>query len=96
MMATERAGIRWGTTEIPYLIRRSARRGTVSVAVEPSGQVSVARHMGPAIDVFARVMGPPFRQGHGARSRVIGPWIARVMGQSIARVMGPPRELSDG
>lgn len=35
----ERSGIRWGTTQIPYLIRRSARRGTVSVAVEPSGQV---------------------------------------------------------
>ena len=35
----ERSGIRWGTTQIPYLIRRSTRRGTVSVAVEPSGQV---------------------------------------------------------
>ena len=30
-------------------------------------RVSVARHMGPGIDVFARVMGPVNRQGHGAR-----------------------------
>jgi hypothetical protein len=30
-------------------------------------KVSVARHMGPGIGIFARVMVPPNRQGHGAR-----------------------------
>jgi hypothetical protein len=30
-------------------------------------RVSVARPMGPGIGIFARVMGPPNRQGHGAR-----------------------------
>jgi hypothetical protein len=30
--------------------------------------LSVARHMGPGIDVFARGMGPVNRQGHGARA----------------------------
>ena len=39
MIGMERSEIQWGTTEIPYVIRRSARRGTVSVAVEPSGRV---------------------------------------------------------
>ncbi|MGO9290594.1 MAG: hypothetical protein ACLQIJ_17820, partial [Polyangia bacterium] len=31
------------------------------------GVVSIARPMGPGIDVFAKVMGPPDRQGDGAR-----------------------------
>jgi len=39
MTTTERSEVQWGRTPIPYLIRRSPRRGTVSVAVEPSGQV---------------------------------------------------------
>ncbi len=32
-----------------------------------SGRPPHGRHMGPAADIFARVMGPPNRQGHGAR-----------------------------
>ncbi len=38
-MQPERSEVQWGSTSIPYLIRRSARRGTVSIAVEPSGAV---------------------------------------------------------
>lgn len=38
-MITERSAVRWGNTEIPYEIRRSGRRGTVAIAVEPSGAV---------------------------------------------------------
>lgn len=38
-MQLERSEVQWGTTSIPYVIRRSDRRGTVSVAVEPSGAV---------------------------------------------------------
>lgn len=39
MTAFERSEVRWGRTEIPYVIRRSDRRGTVGIAVEPSGAV---------------------------------------------------------
>lgn len=39
MTALERSEVRWGRTEIPYVIRRSDRRGTVGIAVEPSGAV---------------------------------------------------------
>ena len=39
MTAVERSEVRWGTTEIPYVIRRSARRGTVGIAVDPAGTV---------------------------------------------------------
>lgn len=39
MNALERSEIRWGRTDIPYLIRRSDRRATVGIAVEPSGAV---------------------------------------------------------
>lgn len=35
----EASRVRWGSTEIPYLIQRSDRRATVCIAVEPSGQV---------------------------------------------------------
>ena len=38
-MNAERSAVRWGNTEIPYVIRRSDRRGTVAVAVETSGEV---------------------------------------------------------
>ncbi len=38
-MTTERSAVRWGNTEIPYVIRRSDRRGTVAIAVEASGTV---------------------------------------------------------
>src|ERR1700743_2095883 len=40
----------------------------------------IARPMGPATAVFATLMGPPNRQGHGATRRVTGPKFARVMG----------------
>lgn len=56
MMAVERAGIRWGTTEIPYLIRRSARRETVSVAVEPSGRVVLTAPATTPVDRLDRVV----------------------------------------
>jgi predicted metal-dependent hydrolase len=55
-MAMERSGIRWGTTQIPYLIRRSARRGTVSVAVEPSGQVVLTAPDATSIERLDRVV----------------------------------------
>lgn len=39
MSSLERSEVRWGNTDIPYVIRRSERRGTVGIAVEPSGTV---------------------------------------------------------
>jgi predicted metal-dependent hydrolase len=38
-MIPERSRVSWGTTEIPYEIRRSARRGTVSIGIDPKGGV---------------------------------------------------------
>jgi predicted metal-dependent hydrolase len=55
-MAMERSGIRWGTTQIPYLIRRSARRGTVSVAVEPSGRVVLTAPEATSVERLDRVV----------------------------------------
>lgn len=40
-MTVERSEVIWGTTKIPYAIRRSARRNTVSIAVEPDGAVVI-------------------------------------------------------
>ena len=39
MTTVEQSTVQWGTTKIPYLIRRSTSRRTVAVAVEPSGTV---------------------------------------------------------
>lgn len=39
MSELERSEIQWGRTEIAYSIRRSDRRGTVAIAIEPSGAV---------------------------------------------------------
>jgi predicted metal-dependent hydrolase len=56
MMAVERSAIRWGTTQIPYLIRRSDRRGTVAVAVEPSGQVVLTAPATATVERLDRVV----------------------------------------
>ena len=39
MTAAESSHVQWGRTPIPYAIRRSERRRTVSIAVEPTGDV---------------------------------------------------------
>jgi len=36
MMAIERSEVRFGLTAIPYVVRRSQRRGTVSIAIDPA------------------------------------------------------------
>ena len=36
---SEQSEVQWGGTNIPYVIRRSERRATVGIAVEPSGTV---------------------------------------------------------
>jgi predicted metal-dependent hydrolase len=84
MMGTERAGIRWGTTEIPYLIRRSARRGTVSVAVDPSGEVVLTAPASVSVDRLDRVVRQKAR------------WIVERVrrGEGLARPA--PREFVSG
>jgi len=56
MTAMERSEIRWGRTQIPYFIRRSGRRGTVSVAVEPSGQVVLTAPAAATVERLDRVV----------------------------------------
>ena len=56
MTGMERSEVRWGTTEIPYLIRRSGRRGTVSVAVEPSGRVVLTAPDATTVERLDRVV----------------------------------------
>jgi predicted metal-dependent hydrolase len=56
MIGMERSEIRWGTTGIPYVIRRSARRGTVSVAVEPSGQIVLTAPQATTVERLDRVV----------------------------------------
>jgi hypothetical protein len=55
-MEMERSEIRWGMTEIPYVIRRSARRGTVSVAVEPSGRIVLTAPSATTVERLDRVV----------------------------------------
>jgi predicted metal-dependent hydrolase len=52
----EGSEIRWGTTQIPYLIRRSTRRDTVSVTVEPSGQVVLTAPEATSVERLDRVV----------------------------------------
>lgn len=40
-MDLDRSTVTWGSTKIPYAIQRSARRSTVTIAVEPSGEVMI-------------------------------------------------------
>lgn len=48
-MLAERSRITWGTTEIPYAIRRSSRRATVSLMVDPDEGLLVTAPMGTPI-----------------------------------------------
>jgi predicted metal-dependent hydrolase len=84
MMAMERAGIRWGMTEIPYLIRRSARRGTVSVAVEPSGQVILTAPATTTVERLDRVVRQKAR------------WIVEHVRRGSGLARPAPREFVSG
>lgn len=52
----ERSQVRWGTTLLGYEIRRSARRGTVAIAVEPSGAIVVTAPPGASTARLDRVV----------------------------------------
>ncbi len=52
----ERSEVRWGRTDIPYVIRRSERRGTVGIAVEPSGTVVLTAPHAASVPRLDRVV----------------------------------------
>ncbi len=56
MSVLERSEVRWGSTEIPYVIRRSERRGTVGIAVEPSGTVVITAPRAASVSRLDRVV----------------------------------------
>jgi len=84
MMATERSAIQWGTTAIPYVIRRSPRRGTVSVAVEPSGLVVLTAPSATPVDRLDRVVREKAR------------WIVEHARRTGALPRPPDREFVSG
>lgn len=49
MTALEQSEVVWGTTRIAYAIRRSARRTTVSLAVEPGGMIVLTAPPGATV-----------------------------------------------
>jgi predicted metal-dependent hydrolase len=47
---TERSEVRWGTTPIPYVIRRTHREKTVALTVEGRGKLVVSAPSGVSVD----------------------------------------------
>lgn len=82
-MTTERADVQFGTTSIPFAIRRSARRATVSLSVERG-----------ALVVSAPVDVPVARLCEVVRSR--GLWVKARLAQTTAVDEPPPREFVSG
>lgn len=84
-MLPERSNVRWGTTEIPYQIRRSARRGTVSIGVDPKDGVMIVAPDRTSIARLDRVV----------RSKA--PWIVqKLRRQSDLPPPLPTREFVSG
>jgi len=54
--AVERSEVQWGRTAIPYAIRRSARRGTVSVAIDPEEGVLLTAPTTTPVERLDRVV----------------------------------------
>lgn len=56
MTATERSQISFGLTAIPYMVKRSPRRGTVSIAIDPTDGVLVTAPQATPIARLDRVV----------------------------------------
>ncbi|HEY1697775.1 MAG TPA: SprT family zinc-dependent metalloprotease [Polyangiaceae bacterium] len=56
MTVLERSSVQWGHTSIRYAVRRSARRVTVSIAVDPRGGVLLTAPAATSIDRLDRVV----------------------------------------
>ena len=84
-MLPERSHVRWGTTDIPYQIRRSARRGTVSIGIDPKDGVMIVAPDQTSIARLDRVV----------RSKA--PWIVRTLRRRSDRPPAlPSREFVSG
>lgn len=79
---TERSEVSWGTTTIPYEVRRSSRRATLSLAVEP----------GTGLLVTAPARTPIAKLDALVRSR--GLWITKRLREPTADTT--PKELVSG
>ena len=55
-MEVERSQVQWGLTAIPYEIRRRERRATVSIAVEPTGEVVLTAPRTATVDKLDRLV----------------------------------------
>ncbi|MBL9028078.1 MAG: M48 family metallopeptidase [Myxococcales bacterium] len=80
----ERSLVSWGTTEIPYEIRRSARRATVSLAIEPEG----------GLFVTAPAATPITKLDHVVRSKAR--WITQHLAQRVRAPEPAAREFVSG
>jgi predicted metal-dependent hydrolase len=83
-MDAERSQIQWGLTAIPYEIRRSESRSTVSIAVEPSGAVVLTAPRTAPIDKLDRLV------------RAKAPWIVEKRRRRSDLPPAPARELISG
>jgi predicted metal-dependent hydrolase len=52
----ERSQVQWGHTSIPYAVRRSRRRGTVSIAIDPHEGVLLTAPAATTLDRLDRVV----------------------------------------
>ena len=85
MMAIERSEVRFGLTAIPYVVRRSQRRGTVSIAIDPSMGVLLTAPQATPIARLDRVVHDKAR------------WIVeRLRRGPVGAVRTPPREFVNG
>lgn len=83
-MEAERSQVQWGRTSIPYEIRRRDRRATVSIAVEPSGEVVLTAPRTATVDKLDRLV---------LRRAV---WIVEKLRRRSDLPPAPPRELVSG
>jgi predicted metal-dependent hydrolase len=70
----ERSEVQYGRTRIPYAIRRSGRRGTVALAVEPTGEVLLTAPVAVPVERLDRVVHQKARWivEHWRRSKAVG------------------------
>jgi predicted metal-dependent hydrolase len=80
----ERSIVTWGTTQIPYEIRRSARRGTVSLLIDPQkGLVVTAPQDTPVLRLDAVV-------------KAKAPWVVERLQRARPAPAAPAREFVSG
>jgi hypothetical protein len=83
-MDAERSQVQWGLTAIPYEIRRSGSRATVSIAVEPSGEVVLTAPRTAPVDKLDRLV------------RTKAPWIVAKLRRRSDLPPAPAREFVSG